>query len=356
MDRQPRRRARQIVTIQDVAAHAGVSPMTVSRVVNNEPNVKAATRERVNAAIKALNYAPNQAARSLASSAVLRIGLLYSNPSAAYLSEFLVGALDEASRTGHHLMLEKSSGGSQGERASLRRLLDGGADGVVLPPPLCDSNALLSELREAGIPSVSVATGRPAGDDLSVRIDDYKAAYAMTRHLITLGHRRIGFIKGHPNQTASRLRYQGFVAAMLDHDLPCPPGSIEQGYFDYRSGIAAAEQLLAADPVPTAIFASNDDMAAAALAVAHRHGLSVPGDLSVAGFDDTPIATTIWPALTTVRQPIAAMARAAIDLLARDIKQARAGGARESTQQFLKFALIKRESTTPPGEGASGSR
>ncbi len=350
MERQARRRGRQIVTIQDVAAHAGVSPMTVSRVINNERNVKDATRERVNAAIKELRYSPNLAARSLASSDTVRIGLLYSNPSAAYLSEFLVGALDESSRTGHHLLLEKSSGG-KGERESVRQLLDGGANGVVLPPPLCDSKAILAELKEAGVPTVAVATGRTDAEGLTVRIDDFQAAYAMTRYIASLGHKRIAFIKGHPNQTASRLRYQGFVAAMIDSELACPPERVEQGYFDYRSGMAAAEQLLAADPKPTAIFASNDDMAAATVAVAHRHGLAVPADLTVCGFDDTPIATTIWPELTTVRQPVAAMARAAIDLLVREIKMAQAGAPREPAQQLLKFTIVRRDSSAPPPRG-----
>ena len=143
-----------------------------------------------------------------------------------------------------------------------------------------------------------------------------------------MGHARIAFIRGHPNQTASALRYEGFQAAMTAAGLAVDPALVQQGYFTYRSGLEATEKLLARKNPPTAIFASNDDMAAAAISVAHRRGLDVPRDLSVVGFDDTPTATTVWPELTTVRQPIAAMAGSAIELLLRSIRQRKDGEAR----------------------------
>ncbi|BBF69907.1 MULTISPECIES: LacI family DNA-binding transcriptional regulator [Sphingomonas] len=339
------RRQRNAPTINDVARHAGVSPMTVSRVINGEQVVRAATREKVEIAIAALNYAPSAAARTLAGGDETRIGLLYSNPSSSYLSEFLVGSLDQASRSGVDLVVEKWD-----EEISIAsvvaHLQRGRIDGVILPPPLCDLNEMVEALDKAGIPAVAVATGRAPSDLAAVSIDDRQAAYEMTRHLIGLGHDRIGFIKGNPNQSASAKRFEGYVAALGEAGLSVQDELIAQGYFTYRSGLDAAEHILALADPPTAIFASNDDMAAAAVAIAHRTGLDVPGDLTVCGFDDTSLATTIWPELTTIRQPISAMARAAVEVLVRQLKGRRTDEAAEHL--VLDHALIRRQSDAAP--------
>jgi LacI family transcriptional regulator len=336
-------------TIHDVARRAGVSPMTVSRVVNGEPNVRDATRAAVLAAVKDLRYAPNPAARSLAGAQSARIGLVYSNPSAAYLSEFLLGALDEGSRKSAHLLLEKCEVSSpSAERAAVRRLIDGSVAGVILPPPVCESHVILTELKKAEIPTVAVATGRFRSDASCVRINDFKAAYEMTRYLLGMGHRRIGFIKGHPNQTASGERWLGFETALREADCKPHAPIMEQGFFSYRSGLDAAEKLIATDPRPTAIFASNDDMAAAVVSVAHRRGLDVPRDLSVVGFDDSAIATTVWPELTTIRQPIASMAEAALDILILEIRRRRDGEIGIPVDHLVAHELIVRESAAAP--------
>jgi LacI family transcriptional regulator, galactose operon repressor len=344
------RKHRGVTTIHDVARRAGVSPMTVSRVVNGEKNVRAATRAAVMSAVKALNYAPNQAARSLAGAEAARIGLLYSNPSAAYLSEFLVGALDESSRKSAQIMLEKCEAiSATAERAAVRKLLASGAAGVILPPPLCESEDVLEELSKAGVPAVAVASGRLGAEASCVRINDYDAAYEMTNYLLGLGHLRIGFIKGHPNQTASAERERGFEAALKDAGLQDEKPLIVQGYFSYRSGLDAAELLLTGRAPPTAIFASNDDMAAATVSVAHRKGLDVPGDLSVVGFDDTAIATTIWPELTTIRQPITSMAEIALDLVVRAIRSNKRNGPElKPVDHLVTYSLVKRQSATAP--------
>ncbi len=195
------------------------------------------------------------------------------------------------------------------------------------------------------MPAVVVATGRPSPDLSAISIDDFEAARSMTRRLLDLGHTRIAFIKGHPNQTASEQRYQGFLSCMAEAGLSVGAKQVEQGYFTYRSGLEAAERLLRNPKKPTAIFASNDDMAAATVAVAHRMGLDVPRDLTIAGFDDTPLATTVWPALTTVRQPIAEMAREAVKLLLDQIRRKRSGAAPEPLHKLLDFTLVPREST-----------
>lgn len=343
------RGSRRGITIHDVARQAGVSPMTVSRVVNGERNVRETTREAVLAAVKDLRYAPNPAARSLAGAQNARIGLLYSNPSAAYLSEFLLGALDESSRKSAQLVLEKCEVSSAaGERAAVRRLIEGGVAGVILPPPVCESHVILTELKKAAVPTVAVATGRFRTDASCVRIDDFKASFEMTRYLLSLGHRYIGFIKGHPNQTASGERWLGFETALREADCKPEPPCVEQGFFSYRSGLDAADKLLAVRPRPTAIFASNDDMAAAVVSVAHRRGLDVPRDLSVVGFDDTATATTVWPELTTIRQPIAQMAEAALDILIRKIRKRRDGEALGAIDKLVAHELVVRQSAAPP--------
>lgn len=344
------RRKGDAVTIHEVARQAGVSPMTVSRVMNNNNNVREATREVVMRAVRELNYTPNPAARSLAAAQGTRIALIYTNPSAAYLSELLVGALAGAARTAAQLVLDTwDNVNPAAERAAARKLATSVA-GVILPPPLCESKAITSELVAAGIPVVAVASGRFQADLSCVRIDDFRASQEMTAHLIEHGHSRIGFIKGHPNQTASARRYDGFLAALQEAGLTPDPTLVQQGFFTYRSGLEASEKLLARKKPPTAIFASNDDMAAAAVSVAHRRGLDVPRDLSVVGFDDTPTATTVWPELTTIRQPIAAMAESSIELLLRSIRR-KDGETKVVVDHVVAHQLVKRDSVAPPPKG-----
>lgn len=336
-------------TIEDVARHAGVSPMTVSRVINGERNVRETTRKRVAAAIRDLGYAPNPAARSLAGAQSLKIGLLYSNPSAAYLSEFLLGGLEQCSRSGAQLLVERCDDEAD-ETVAIERLLHSGVDGVLLPPPLSDSSRVLDHLAAVDLPVVTVASGRPRPGTRAIRIDDRTAARAMTEHLLALGHRRIGFVRGHPNQTASALRFLGYSDALAAHGVPIDESLTAQGYFTYRSGLDAAERLLGLPERPTAVFASNDDMAAAAVAVAHRLGLDVPRDLTVVGFDDTALATTVWPPLTTIRQPVAEMSRDAVAALV-DAIRLKAGGDGEAIaeeQPVTPFTLIRRQSEAAP--------
>jgi len=334
-------------TMLDVARHAGVSPMSVSRVMNGEVTVSQKTRDKVHAAIAALNYVPNQAARRLAGSQPMRFGFLYSNPSTGYLSEFLVGLLNEASLNNVQLVVEKCEAGEH-EEEQARRLIANGVDGMILPPPLCDSERLIGLIAASGKPAAVVACGQPDQRLSAVGIDDYRAAYVMTTHLITLGHQRIGFIVGHPNQTASERRLAGFRASLAENGIPESPELIVQGLFTYRSGLDAAEILLGLAQRPTAIFASNDDMAAATVAIAHRLGLDVPGDLTVAGFDDTALATTIWPELTTVRQPITEMAEAAVRCLVRQIRAQRNGESDPGGHVVMDFSLIRRQSDAAP--------
>ena len=326
--------------------------MTVSRVVNGGRNVSAATRELVERAIEELDYSPNLAARRLAGGYSIKVGLLYSNPSASYISQFLMGGLDEAQRRDIQLVVVKCDPG-EAELKAAHQLFDAGVDGIILPAPLCNSNALLEVIRARNIPAVAVASGLPVAGIASVSIDDFDAAREMTAHLISLGHRRIGFIEGSPDQTASARRREGYAAALAEAGIALDPGLVQPGLFTYRSGLEAAEHLLAMEPRPTAIFASNDDMAAAAVAAAHRHGLDVPGQLTVAGFDDTAMATTIWPELTTIRQPISEMAGAAVEVLTEAIIAHRRGRKEQAARHMVcEHSLVRRESTAPVQAGS----
>jgi len=331
------------VTLYDVAERAKVSGMTVSRVINGNAHVSDKTREKVMRAIDELGYKVNQAARA-ARVGTLRVGLLYSNPSAAFLSAFLVGAMGQCNRSGAELILEHCAD-LKSQRMAIERLISMGADGILVPPPLCDSRSALKHLKEIGMPTVAVATAKPSPQASAVRIDDYDGARAMTKYLLSAGYTDIAFIKGDPEHTPAQLRYQAFIDTMREAGLQVPAERIAQGMFTYRSGLLAARELLGQKTRPSAIFASNDDMAAAAIAVAHGLHLQVPEDVAIAGFDDTPVAVTVWPELTTIHQPIAEMGRAAVELVIDQVKERRAGHDVPPKHQLMPYRLEVREST-----------
>jgi LacI family transcriptional regulator len=339
--------ARGLPTIADVAAFAGVAPMTVSRVVNSGSHVHPETREAVLAAIARLKYSPNVAARTLAGARQVRVRMLYSYLSAAFLSELLVGSLEQASLSQVQLVMEQCDP-DKGEKEAVRELLQTGVDGVILPPPLFESKQILAAIIDSGALAVAIASPTPRAGLLSVCIDDRAAAVAMTRHILSLGHTRIGFITGNPAQSASALRLRGYKIALAEANIPIDNSLVRQGQFTYRSGLKAAEQLLSMAKPPSAIFASNDDMAAATVAVAYRRHLEVPKELTVCGFDDTALSRSIWPELTTIRQPIADMSRTAMLLLLEHIKARREGRNEHPESAVLDFSLVRRDSDGPP--------
>jgi LacI family transcriptional regulator len=335
------------VTIADVARESGFSPMTVSRVINGEKNVRETTRVAIQRSISNLNYSPNLAARMLAGAEQIRIAMLYGNPSAAYLSRLLVGTLEQARSNHVQLVIEKFDAG-QDIHEVFHNLVNSGVDGIVLSPPLCDSNEILELIDCTDVVCVVVANWAPAGKMSVVRIDDMEAAATMTQHIISLGHKRIGFVKGNPEHKASEQRLKGFELAMAKNGFVIDPELVVDGLFTYRSGLDAAEKLLNLKNPPTAIFASNDDMAAAAITVAHRRHMDVPKDLTVCGFDDTDFALSIWPELTTIHQPIADMSRTAVDILVSRIREKRAGHIQKREDRLLDFTFVKRESDCEP--------
>lgn len=346
---------RKPATIRDVAARAGVSLMTVSRVVNKQSWVSPQTRAKVEKAVAELNYAPNAAARALAGSDDRRVALLYRNSTtSAYLGELLLGGLDEAADHHFHLVVEQCPAEASAE-AIIAQISQARVSGVIVPPPLCDWADLREALVRHAIPTVAIAPDSQEADLMTVAIDDRHAAQDMTRHLIELGHRRIAFIQGNAQHRASARRYDGYRQAMADHGLAIADEWIVQGDFSYRSGLEAAEQLLSLATRPTAIFACNDDMAAAAITIAHQRRLNVPAELTVCGFDDTPLAAAIWPTLTTVHQPIRDMSREAMALLAAAIRGETTGPDAVPRHTKLDYRLIRRQSDAiPPRHPSTG--
>ena len=334
-------------TIYDVAKRVGVSPMTVSRVVNGDAKVRPATRAAVQKAMRELQFRPNKAARSLAGKAELRVGLLYNNPSTAYFIEFLMGALESSGRNGVQLVVDKCTiSDPDAAAAAIRKLVRGGINGIVLTAPVSENAALIEELKSEGIGIVAVAMGAFRGNVTCVGIDDVRASYEMTKYLASLGHKRLGFVVGHPAHSSSKLRLQGFEKAIKELGSEVEKPRIVQGHYSYRSGMEAGEELLAGKQIPSAVFASNDDMASGVLSVAHRKGLDVPRDLSVTGFDDT-IAGSLWPALTTIRQPIFDIASKATEVVVQNLREIRAGRSPECANHLVPHLLVVRESAAP---------
>lgn len=335
-------------TIKDVAERAGVSAMTVSRVLNGESRVRDETRERVLGAMKELDYRPNISARSLAKARSFFLGLLYNNPNPGYVSELLVGMMNRCRRAGYHLAIEDSgSTDSHWANAVEMVLRTSNFDGVILPPPVCDFPSVRNALEKMGVPYVRIAPEVDRDAQPSVITDDRDAAERMTSYLLELGHTRLGFIQGDPEHGSSRQREAGFRAALDKAGVALRDDWVQPGRYTYRSGLVAAEKMLRSDDRPSAIFASNDDMAAAVVAVANKLGLDVPGQLSVSGFDDTQTAITLWPQLTTVRQPIAEMAAASVDILTRALE--RGSDDADVEIRLIPCELIVRGSTAQPG-------
>jgi len=329
-------------TIHDVAAAAGVAIKTVSRVLNDEPNVRPETRARVLAAAEALRYQPSLSARSLAGRRSYLLGLIYENPSANYLVDLQHGAMARCRQEKFRLFVHQCSGqGDELTRDVIGLIDQTHVDGLIVSPPLSETPALIEALERRNLPFVRIAPDVEHGSPY-VDMDDEGAAFEMTEYLISCGHARIGFIRGDPSHSASDRRLSGYRKALEKHGLKFDAACVRQGFFVYESGLEAGRELLRMTSPPTAVFASNDDMAAGVLIAAHELGIEVPRDLSIAGFDDTYIARIVWPRLTTIHQPSYDLAFFATDLLLQRLKDD--DGPRSNR---LPYQLVRRESTGP---------
>ncbi len=330
------------VKLKDIAERAGVSMMTVSRVMTNNAKVGEKTRARIMKIAEDMSYSPNIAARNLASSKSLSVGILCEFANASYVNKFLVGLLRSSRLIGFHMVIDETTGDKKKALDIVNKLLNvTRVNSLILLPPISNDPAIISLLVENKIHFVRIAPDNEFDVSPYICMDDYQAAYDVTLNLIQAGHRHIAHIIGHPDQGVSQLRYQGYLAALRSQNIVPRPEYAEQGYFTYKSGLEAAKKLLELPTIPDAIFAANDEMAAAVISMAHKKHLEVPAQVSVVGFDDTELASSIWPSLTTVQQPISAMAELALEILATDHDKTD----RLSNRNILDYKICERESS-----------
>lgn len=335
-------------TIDDVAEAAGVARVTVSRVLNDAQNVRPETREKVRRAVEALGYSVNQQARALASGMGRQIMLIHAHspdlePNSYYNSGLELGALRGCSAIGFDLVTRAvdphDANRSQLLSATLERERPAG---LILSPPLSDDVEFIDAAKRAGVRVVAVSAGEHARAVVSaVGIDERAAGHAMGKYLVSLGHHRLGFIKGPPEHRSAALRHDGFLDALREAGIEDDPWTTT-GDFTFKSGVEAAEKLLKSELRVTALACANDDMAAGAMLALHRAGLEIPRDISVMGFDDTPMSEVVWPPLTTIRQPIKDFTERAVNML---VEGSSNGDARF---EALPHELVIRESTAAP--------
>jgi len=330
-------------TIKDVALRAGVSFKTVSRVLNGEPHVREALKDRITAAVAELGYRPNVAARGLIGAPSRLIGFLFDNPNFGYVAEAELGTLLGCREAGYFVAVESLDNSAHAGRQIEQILSSLRVDGLILTPPISDNPEAIAAIERLGVRYVLISPQADITGAASIRVDDEDGAWTLTRRLLDLGHRRIGFVEGPPDHGASHLRLQGYRRAMAEGGGAQDPDLVVPGAFTLDSGLHAGRALLALPGRPTAIFASNDQMAFGVIAAARERGLEIPGDLSVAGFDDTRSARMSSPPLTTVRQPIADMCSAAVGMLI----AAASGDLEPSRALSMATELVERGSTAP---------
>jgi LacI family transcriptional regulator len=344
---------RQAVTIKHVAKQAGVSLQTVSRVINDGPNVRPAMRERVQAAIDALGYVPSIAAQRMSGSRSYLILAINdrertiadwrSREGGDWVDQMLLGGMLKCAEHGYRLIFELVDTHSDHvERELAAALASLRPDGVLLTPPHSDNPLICRLLADHNIQFARIGSDEP-GPGIPMTMGDEGSARAATEYLIGLGHRAIGFIAGSSEYSLSEWRVRGWREAM-DRAGFLTEGLLARGDFSYDSGLAAAKQLLASTDPPTAIIASNDQMALASLAAATDAGLQVPRDLSLISFDNTPVVRFSQPPLTAIDQPIAATVSRAVELLIDAVKT----GQRPKEIVTVEGALIERSSAALP--------
>ncbi|HMA50092.1 MAG TPA: LacI family DNA-binding transcriptional regulator [Magnetospirillaceae bacterium] len=338
--------SKRALTIQDVARSSGVSAKTVSRVINNEPGVHPETRAHVAQIVKELDFRPNLLAQSLAGDRSFLLGLFIENPG-SYVTDFQTGVIERCREAGYHLIVEPWKPGDPDLSTKVLNLLRQlRLDGVILLPPHCDDPAVLDVLDKEGVPMIRIAPINNRADCPVIRAHDYVASRLMTAHLLNLGHRNIGFIRGCTGHSAATNRLQAFIDEMTQQGVEVNHDLIYPGDFSFDLAEVSARKMLSRPDPPSAIFASNDESAFAVLVVAQRMGVRVPEDLSVTGFDDTPVSRMTWPQITTVRQPVKEIGWTAADLLISHSPR-RKGWPDPMPNKLLDFEIIVRESTGP---------
>lgn len=332
------------VTINDIARLSGVSKKTVSRVINDSAKVREDTRQKVKAVIEEFGYTPDPQARALALRRSSLIAMIYDNPSPQYVVNMLRGILDTLEGTGFQLVMKPCDRRSENFHQNLRDFAEQQRIySAILPPSVSEDQKLVDELTSVGCRCIRIASVVLDSAANTIKTHDSNGAAQAARHLAELGHVRIAHIRGPDNFLSSHERLRGFREVLGEYGLSLDAEHIAEGGYTFDSGVECATQLLKMANRPTAIFAGNDEMAIGVYQAAREAGLRIPEDLSVVGFDDTPIASRVWPMLTTVRLPIRDMGRAAATLVLQPETEVK-------TRPFVTFTpeLMVRQSTAPP--------
>lgn len=335
------------VTINDVAKYAGVSIKTVSRVTNKEPSVRQATIDKVNQAITALNYQPNVAARNLAGTKSYVIAFVYDNPNAYYVIDMQNGILSACKQRGYELLIHPCDATSENICQELTDMVrHARLSGLVLTPPLSEDPKVLAALDNINANYVRIIAGEAADQygGLTVLVNDRQGAVSITQHLIDLGHKQIAFLSGDQQHESTKERLAGFKQAMQNNQLPVNETYIINGQYSFEFGVEGAKALLSNSKRPTAIVACNDEIAAGALFAARLEGVSIPAELSIVGFEDSPFSRQTWPKLTTVHQPNDKIAQTATELL---IAQQNKQEDTPTEHMFMPEPVIRDSSASP---------
>ena len=340
------RRPGKPATINDVARLAGVSKKTVSRVINNSPFVREETRAKVEAVIAESGFSPDPQARGLAFRRSFLVGMIYDNPSPNYVVNMQQGVLDAVRGSGLELVVHPCNRASDSFLADVEGfVVRQKLFGVVMPPSVSEDERVVALLRQADCPYVRIASVSLDEPARMVVTNDSRGAAEAARHLAQLGHTRVAFISGPDSFRSSHERGRGFSEGLAEYGLILDPAYVRRGAYTFESGAEAAADLLALPDPPTAIFAGNDEMAIGVMKAARDRGLDVPFDLSIVGFDDLPMASRVWPNLTTVRLPVRDMGRMAAEKLT-----ARSRGLDPAAldQPEIIPSLVVRDSAAPP--------
>ncbi|MER3524875.1 MAG: LacI family transcriptional regulator [Ignavibacteria bacterium] len=332
-----------MTTIRDVAREAGVSIATVSRVLNNVGPVDEETRERVRHTARRLKYVPSALGRSLSMKKTDAIGLLLPDLFGEFFSEVLRGSDQTAQQAHYHLVVSSSHNNKEEIRAALT-MMRGRVDGLVIMSPHIDAETLNENLPHS-LPVVLLNCCVESDKFDSLNIDNYGGAFAMTRHLLEHGHRRVAIIKGTENNIDAAQRLRAYCDAMRQYGGELDERLQASGTFSEASGYDAATTLLELHPRPTAIFASNDSMAIGALSALRDKGVEVPQEIALAGFDDVPIAAYLTPTLTSVKVGIHRLGVRAIETLLHAVRNK---NAHRKQQVVLPTELSLRESCGCP--------
>jgi LacI family transcriptional regulator len=311
-------------TINDVARISGLSKKTVSRVLNNSPQVAEHTRRKVTGVIERLGFAPDPQARSLASKRSFILGLVYDNPNALYISDIQKGVLRACQGTGYELIMHPGDFGNRQLVEEIEGFVSRARiGGVILLSPISQRDALARRLKRDGIPYVRISPKKIDAEARIVVSNDRRGAELMVDYLVSIGHRTIGFVTGPASNLSAQEKHDGFIGVIQKNSLPIRETLVARGENTFESGVEAGNYLLRRKGRPSAVFASNDAMALGVLKSATMLGLNVPDDLSIAGFDDSALATVTWPDLTTIHQPVEEMGEMAAKKLLAQLSDGR---------------------------------